>query len=113
MKNSCIKKWLNSKFFPSNHKGAAIINPTSAKRNKKIYNAIIIIILLGLFMIMTEYQLAVVPKVSKFVSVLQDVLSAFQPTISKNVSDIRLILWTRKSPQKYDTLTLGELVCIF
>merc|ERR1711962_610782 len=59
-------------------------------------------------MIMTEYQLAVVPKVSKFVSVLQDVLSEFQPTISKNVSDVRLILWTRKSPLKYDTLTLGD-----
>ena len=106
---SCIKKWLNSKFFPSNYKGATAINPTSAKGNKKIYNAVLMMILLVVFMITTEYQLAVVPKISRFVSVLQDVLSEFQPTISKNVSDIRLILWTRKSPLKYDTLTLGTL----
>ena len=65
------------------------------------------------FMITTEYQLAVVPKIGKFVSVLQAVLSEFQPTISKNVSDIKMILWTRKSPLKYHTLTLGEFVSIF
>ena len=64
-------------------------------------------------MITTEYQLAVVPKIGKFVSVLQAVLSEFQPTISKNVSDIKMILWTRKSPLKYHTLTLGEFVFIF
>jgi hypothetical protein len=64
-------------------------------------------------MITTEYQLAVVPKIGKFVSVLQAVLSEFQPTISKNVSDIKMILWTRKSPLKYHTLTLGEFVSIF
>ena len=64
-------------------------------------------------MITTEYQLAVVPKIGKFVSVLQAVLSEFQPTISKNVSDIKMILWTRKSPLKYHTLTLGEFVSMF
>ena len=62
-------------------------------------------------MITTEYQLAVVPKIGKFVSVLQAVLSEFQPTISKNVSDIKLILWTRKSPLQYHILTLGKLIC--
>ena len=65
------------------------------------------VILMVTFMITTEYQFAVVPKISRFVMVLQDVLSAFEPTISKNVSDIRLILWTRKSPVKYHQLTLG------
>jgi len=69
-------------------------------------------ILFVAFMITTEYQLAVVPKIGKFVSVLQAVLSEFQPTISKNVSDIKLILWTRKSPLQYHTLTLGDPIPI-
>ena len=33
----------------------------------------------------------------------------YEPSLSKNVSDVRLILWTRKSPIKYHTLKIGDV----
>ncbi len=52
-----------------------------------------------------EYQWSLSDKIHRFVSVLHNVLSEFKPTISKNVSDVKLFLWTRKSPLKYFVLS--------
>ena len=42
--------------------------------------------------------------ICRFVVVVHDVLREFRPTISHNVSDVRILLWTRKSPRKYSQL---------
>lgn len=61
------------------------------------------------FVITLEYQLSMMQKLQRFFSVLHNVLSEFRPTISKNVSEVRLLLWTRKAPLKYHILQLGDL----
>ena len=59
--------------------------------------------------ITAEHQLAVTEKIHRFFVVLHTVLSEFKPTISKNVTDVRLLVWTRKSPLKYHPLSIGDL----
>jgi len=45
--------------------------------------------------------MSVVGSIHRFILVLHGVLSEFQPDISRNVSQVRLLLWTKKTPLKY------------
>ena len=67
--------------------------------NSTVKKAIFTALLLTV--IFTLYQLSVVESIHRFVLVLHGVLSEFQPDISRNVSQVRLLLWTKKTPLKY------------
>ena len=48
-------------------------------------------------------------KLKRFIRSLHVVLSEFQPSISKNISETRILLWTRKNPDEYVELKIGDL----
>ena len=47
------------------------------------------------------YQMSIVQALHRFFVQLHGVMSEFQPNISRNVSQVRLLLWTKKAPLKY------------
>ena len=59
-----------------------------------------------------EYHLSMMDRLQNFFYVLNNVLSQFQPTISKNVSEVRFLLWTRKSPIKYKQLQVWDVTTL-
>ena len=65
---------------------------------------LLIIFTIALVLITAEYSLSVMQRLRRFFLQLHDVLLEFRPTISHNVSDVRLLLWTRKSPMVYQQL---------
>lgn len=78
------------------------------KRKQRI-SAVILVIAVSALLIAAEQSFSAVQKIRRFVSVLHDVLSEFRPTVSRSVEDVKLILWTRKSPLKYYELKPGDV----
>ena len=57
----------------------------------------------------TLHQFSVIQNLLKFFQTLYKVMSEFQPEISRNVSEVRLLLWTRKHREKYQEFTLENI----
>ena len=57
----------------------------------------------------TLHQLSVIQNILKFFHVVFKVVSEFKPDISKNVSDVRLLLWTRKDTEHGQEFTIDSL----
>ena len=76
------------------------------------YRPLVFLCTLAAILICAEYSLHLMQKFKRFVLVLHEVLAEFRPSISHNITDVRLLLWTRKSPLKYNYLYIGDTVSL-
>jgi hypothetical protein len=98
--NNCFK---NS----SNSSSNTFFNLNKNKRQK--INVFASILGLALFLFAADHTLSILHRLKQFFSVVYDVLAEFKPTVSRNISDVRLLLWTRKAPLKYYELRTGDI----
>merc|ERR1712018_178475 len=76
------------------------------------YRPLVFLCTLAAILICAEYSLHLMQKFKRFVLVLHEMLAEFRPSISHNITDVRLLLWTRKSPLKYNYLYIGDTVSL-
>ena len=69
----------------------------------RLKRPILTIIILSVLLV-TLHQFSVLQNLFKFFQVLVKVLSEFKPTISRNISDVRLLLWTNKDLEHFSEI---------
>ena len=60
-------------------------------------------------LLLTLHQFYVLQSLFKFFQTLFKVLSEFKPTISRNISEVRLLLWSRKDMDTYFILNKNDI----